>query len=51
MALAGFEFMFEEARKYVLEREAFGKTIAQLQESCALPFLKLLYQYPGVRSR
>lgn len=31
MALASAEFMFEETRNYVLQRKAFGKTIAHLQ--------------------
>ncbi|XP_032880102.1 long-chain specific acyl-CoA dehydrogenase, mitochondrial isoform X2 [Amblyraja radiata] len=31
MALASCEFMFEETRKYVRQRKAFGKTIADLQ--------------------
>lgn len=31
MALASCEFMFEETRKYVKQRKAFGKTIADLQ--------------------
>uniref|UniRef100_A0A8C6WSD5 Acyl-CoA dehydrogenase long chain n=1 Tax=Neogobius melanostomus TaxID=47308 RepID=A0A8C6WSD5_9GOBI len=31
MALAGAEFMFEETRNYVMQRKAFGKTIAHLQ--------------------
>lgn len=31
MALASSEFMFEETRNYVLQRKAFGKTIAHLQ--------------------
>lgn len=31
MALASSEFMFEETRSYVLQRKAFGKTIAHLQ--------------------
>lgn len=31
MALASCEFMFEETRNYVLQRKAFGKTIANLQ--------------------
>lgn len=31
MAVASCEFMFEETRSYVLQRKAFGKTIAHLQ--------------------
>ncbi|XP_048454628.1 long-chain specific acyl-CoA dehydrogenase, mitochondrial [Rhincodon typus] len=31
MALANCEFMFEETRKYVRQRKAFGKTVADLQ--------------------
>nr|XP_023683565.1 long-chain specific acyl-CoA dehydrogenase, mitochondrial [Paramormyrops kingsleyae] len=31
MAIASCEFMFEETRKYVTERKAFGKTISHLQ--------------------
>ncbi|XP_004066587.1 long-chain specific acyl-CoA dehydrogenase, mitochondrial [Oryzias latipes] len=31
MAIASCEFMFEETRNYVLQRKAFGKTIAHLQ--------------------
>ncbi|XP_063066898.1 long-chain specific acyl-CoA dehydrogenase, mitochondrial [Engraulis encrasicolus] len=31
MALASAEFMFEETRNYVMQRKAFGKTIAHLQ--------------------
>ncbi|KAM9836227.1 long-chain specific acyl-CoA dehydrogenase, mitochondrial [Aulostomus maculatus] len=31
MAVASCEFMFEETRNYVLQRKAFGKTIAHLQ--------------------
>ncbi|XP_076025890.1 long-chain specific acyl-CoA dehydrogenase, mitochondrial [Genypterus blacodes] len=31
MAIASCEFMFEETRSYVLQRKAFGKTIAHLQ--------------------
>ncbi|XP_076849824.1 long-chain specific acyl-CoA dehydrogenase, mitochondrial isoform X1 [Brachyhypopomus gauderio] len=31
MALASSEFMFDETRNYVLQRKAFGKTIADLQ--------------------
>ncbi|XP_028323314.1 long-chain specific acyl-CoA dehydrogenase, mitochondrial [Gouania willdenowi] len=31
MAIASSEFMFEETRNYVLQRKAFGKTIAHLQ--------------------
>ncbi|CAL1597936.1 unnamed protein product [Knipowitschia caucasica] len=31
MALASAEFMFEETRSYVMQRKAFGKTIAHLQ--------------------
>ncbi|XP_072340237.1 long-chain specific acyl-CoA dehydrogenase, mitochondrial isoform X2 [Scyliorhinus torazame] len=31
LALANCEFMFEETRKYVKQRKAFGKTIADLQ--------------------
>ncbi|XP_067844251.1 long-chain specific acyl-CoA dehydrogenase, mitochondrial isoform X1 [Heptranchias perlo] len=31
MAIANCEFMFEETRKYVKQRKAFGKTIADLQ--------------------
>ncbi|XP_056157581.1 long-chain specific acyl-CoA dehydrogenase, mitochondrial [Lampris incognitus] len=31
MAIASCEFMFEETRSYVLQRKAFGKTIANLQ--------------------
>ncbi|XP_041056123.1 KAT8 regulatory NSL complex subunit 1-like protein isoform X5 [Carcharodon carcharias] len=31
MALANCEFIFEETRKYVKQRKAFGKTIADLQ--------------------
>ncbi|KAA0714564.1 Long-chain specific acyl-CoA dehydrogenase, mitochondrial [Triplophysa tibetana] len=31
MALASCEFMFEETKNYVMQRKAFGKTIADLQ--------------------
>ncbi|XP_076153278.1 long-chain specific acyl-CoA dehydrogenase, mitochondrial isoform X1 [Alosa pseudoharengus] len=31
MAIASCEFMFEETRNYVMQRKAFGKTIAHLQ--------------------
>ncbi|KAM7375263.1 hypothetical protein PAMA_014385 [Pampus argenteus] len=31
MAISSCEFMFEETRNYVLQRKAFGKTIAHLQ--------------------
>ncbi len=31
MAIASCEFMFEETRNYVMQRKAFGKTIADLQ--------------------
>ncbi|GFN78844.1 long-chain specific acyl-coa dehydrogenase, mitochondrial [Plakobranchus ocellatus] len=31
MAMASCEFMFEETRKYVKERKAFGKTLSKLQ--------------------
>ncbi|XP_029306994.1 LOW QUALITY PROTEIN: long-chain specific acyl-CoA dehydrogenase, mitochondrial-like [Cottoperca gobio] len=31
MAIAGCEFMFEETKNYVMQRKAFGKTIAHLQ--------------------
>ncbi|XP_037618207.1 long-chain specific acyl-CoA dehydrogenase, mitochondrial isoform X2 [Sebastes umbrosus] len=31
VAIAACEFMFEEARNYVMQRKAFGKTIAHLQ--------------------
>ncbi|KAL1256215.1 hypothetical protein QQF64_011760, partial [Cirrhinus molitorella] len=31
MALASCEFMFEETRNYVMQRKAFGRTIADLQ--------------------
>ncbi|XP_041822311.1 long-chain specific acyl-CoA dehydrogenase, mitochondrial isoform X2 [Chelmon rostratus] len=31
LAIASCEFMFEETRNYVLQRKAFGKTIAHLQ--------------------
>ncbi|RUS78937.1 hypothetical protein EGW08_013315 [Elysia chlorotica] len=31
MAIASCEFMFEETRKYVKERKAFGKTLSKLQ--------------------
>ncbi|XP_077956319.1 long-chain specific acyl-CoA dehydrogenase, mitochondrial [Gasterosteus aculeatus] len=31
MAVASCEFMFEETRNYVMQRKAFGKTIADLQ--------------------
>ena len=31
MAIAACEFMFEETRNYVMQRKAFGKTIAHLQ--------------------
>lgn len=31
MGLANCEFMFEETRKYVKERKAFGKTLSKLQ--------------------
>ncbi|KAF3688434.1 Long-chain specific acyl-CoA dehydrogenase, mitochondrial [Channa argus] len=31
LAMASSEFMFEETRNYVLQRKAFGKTIAHLQ--------------------
>ncbi|KAG5833617.1 hypothetical protein ANANG_G00277790 [Anguilla anguilla] len=31
MAIASCEFMFEETRNYVIQRKAFGKTIAHLQ--------------------
>lgn len=31
MSLAGSEFIFEETRNYVMQRKAFGKTIADLQ--------------------
>ncbi|XP_038642406.1 long-chain specific acyl-CoA dehydrogenase, mitochondrial [Scyliorhinus canicula] len=31
LALANCEFMFEETRKYVKQRKAFGKTVADLQ--------------------
>ncbi|MBN3297618.1 ACADL protein, partial [Amia calva] len=31
LAMASCEFMFEETRRYVMQRKAFGKTIAQLQ--------------------
>ncbi|XP_061686829.1 long-chain specific acyl-CoA dehydrogenase, mitochondrial [Syngnathoides biaculeatus] len=31
MAISSCEFMFEETRSYVLQRKAFGKTIAHLQ--------------------
>lgn len=30
-SMASCEFMFEETRKYVRERKAFGKTLAKLQ--------------------
>lgn len=31
LGMASCEFMFEEARKYVRERKAFGRTLAKLQ--------------------
>lgn len=31
LSLAGSEFIFEETRNYVMQRKAFGKTIADLQ--------------------
>lgn len=31
LSLAGSEFIFEETRSYVMQRKAFGKTIADLQ--------------------
>lgn len=31
MAISSCEFMFEETRNYVMQRKAFGKTIAHLQ--------------------
>ncbi|XP_049425830.1 long-chain specific acyl-CoA dehydrogenase, mitochondrial [Epinephelus fuscoguttatus] len=31
MAIASCEFMFEETRNYVMQRKAFGKTVAHLQ--------------------
>ena len=31
ICMAGAEFMFEEARSYVRQRKAFGKTVADLQ--------------------
>ncbi|KAM8903240.1 long-chain specific acyl-CoA dehydrogenase, mitochondrial [Spinachia spinachia] len=31
MAVAGCEFMFQETRNYVMQRKAFGKTVADLQ--------------------
>uniref|UniRef100_A0AAY4BU11 Long-chain specific acyl-CoA dehydrogenase, mitochondrial n=1 Tax=Denticeps clupeoides TaxID=299321 RepID=A0AAY4BU11_9TELE len=31
MAVASCEFMFEESRRYVMQRRAFGKTVADLQ--------------------
>ena len=33
--MANSEWMFEETRKYVKERKAFGKTLANLQVSLA----------------
>ncbi len=43
MAIASCEFMFEETRNYVLQRKAFGKTIAHLQV-CATRFFSVLTQ-------
>jgi len=42
MGLASCEFMFEETRNYVMQRKAFGKTIADLQVNI---FLKVLYNF------
>ncbi|KAG7280347.1 hypothetical protein CRUP_024139 [Coryphaenoides rupestris] len=35
MAISSCEFMFEETRNYVMQRKAFGKTIAHLQHKLA----------------
>lgn len=44
MAVASCEFMFEETRNYVMQRKAFGKTIADLQV-CVTVFLRDIFWF------
>lgn len=48
LSLAGSEFIFEETRNYVMQRKAFGKTIADLQVHfvvCFFLFAYVLFAY------
>lgn len=47
-SLASCEFMFEETRKYVRERKAFGKTLAKLQVRSFSYCMKCVFQLLSV---
>lgn len=46
MAIASCEFMFEETRNYVMQRKAFGKTVAHLQVFIEVSGNILRFQVP-----
>lgn len=43
MSQAGSEFIFEETKNYVMQRKAFGKTLADLQVDFLLVYLTCVY--------